>query len=287
MAPEQAHGEDVSRLSDLFAASIVLWELLTGERLFAGKTEAKTVHTLLVARFRRPSALAPDLDPRLDAILERGLSRSPPRRYPTARDMALALEACVPAVRPSEIGAWVRRLAGEALAKRERALRDPADGRGRGRRDGRARRGYALDSCRGVRRRDDAVWASAGCGPRGRVGAVAASRDLDRGRDGPGGQRRDARALHLVARTSGARSVRGPRAAGRRRASSRHASSGTGTSVRRAFYAAAGRSRPGAPDARRPTLRARAPGEGAHGDRLRSPYPIDSAGREIFKPECV
>ena len=122
MAPEQAKGEPVSRLSDTYAAAIIFWELLTGERLFAGKTEAETVHNCLVARARRPSLLVPELGPELDAILEKGLSRDPALRYATARDMALDIEACVPAVRPSEVGAWVQRFAGDALVERARVI---------------------------------------------------------------------------------------------------------------------------------------------------------------------
>jgi hypothetical protein len=122
MAPEQARGEPVSRLSDTYAAAIIFWELLTGERLFAGKTEAETVHKCLVARARRPSLLVPELGPELDAILEKGLSRDPAQRYATAEEMARDIEACVPAVRPSEVGAWVQRIAGDALADRARVI---------------------------------------------------------------------------------------------------------------------------------------------------------------------
>jgi serine/threonine-protein kinase len=122
MAPEQARGEAVSRLSDTFAAAIVFWELLTGERLFAGKTDAETVHKCLVARVRRPSQLAPEVGPELDVILEKGLSRDPAARYATAEGMALDIEACVPAVRPSEVGDWVQRMAGDALGERARVV---------------------------------------------------------------------------------------------------------------------------------------------------------------------
>jgi serine/threonine-protein kinase len=122
MAPEQARGEPVSRLSDTYSAAIVFWELLTGERLFAGKTDAETIHKCLVARVRRPSLLVRELDPRLDAIVEKGLSRDPAGRYATAREMALDIEACVPGARASEIGSWVARVAGAALAKRARVI---------------------------------------------------------------------------------------------------------------------------------------------------------------------
>ncbi len=122
MAPEQARGEPVSRLTDTYAAAIVFWELLTGERLFVGKTDAETIHKCLVGRVQAPSLLAPELGTTLDEVLKKGLSRDPSRRYQTAREMALDIEACVPAIRPSEVGAWVEQVAGAALVARGEVL---------------------------------------------------------------------------------------------------------------------------------------------------------------------
>jgi eukaryotic-like serine/threonine-protein kinase len=124
MAPEQARGESVSRVTDIFAAGIVFWELLTGERLFLGRTEAESLHRVLVSRIRPPRSLAPDLPATLDTILMKALSRDPAGRYQTAREMALDIEACVPPVRPSEIGSWVERMAADTLSKRSAALLD-------------------------------------------------------------------------------------------------------------------------------------------------------------------
>ncbi|HEY2512671.1 MAG TPA: serine/threonine-protein kinase, partial [Polyangiaceae bacterium] len=124
MAPEQVRGEPVSRLTDTYAASIVLWELVTGERLFVGKSDAETIHKCLVARARPPSMFHPDLPRAIDDIVKRGLSREPAKRYQTARELALDIEACVPAIRPSEVGAWVERVAGDTLAARGRLLSD-------------------------------------------------------------------------------------------------------------------------------------------------------------------
>jgi serine/threonine-protein kinase len=117
MAPEQVRGEPVSRLTDVFAASIVFWELLTGDRLFEGRTDAETVQRVLLSRIRPASAYVPDLPPEIDRILSRGLVREPDGRYASAREMALEIEACLPPIRLSEVGAWVERLAGRTLAK--------------------------------------------------------------------------------------------------------------------------------------------------------------------------
>jgi serine/threonine-protein kinase len=52
----------------------------------------------------------------------RALSRDPGERYPTARAMALALEACMPPVRLTEIGSWVERMVGDTLQGRSAVL---------------------------------------------------------------------------------------------------------------------------------------------------------------------
>jgi serine/threonine-protein kinase len=124
MAPEQIRGEPVSRLTDVYAASIVLWELLTGTRLFDGETEAEIIYKCLQAEIPAPSTLAPDVPAVFDDILRRGLARDPAERYPTAGALAAEIERAVPAVRPSEIGAWVQSLAAETLAARAAIIAD-------------------------------------------------------------------------------------------------------------------------------------------------------------------
>jgi eukaryotic-like serine/threonine-protein kinase len=122
MAPEQLDGKAVSRLADIFAASIVLWELLTGERLFLGQNDVESLHNCLVRVIPPPSSIVPGLPATFDEILCRGLARDPAHRYPTAREMALEIENCIEAVRPSMVGAWVSRLAGDALAERAKRV---------------------------------------------------------------------------------------------------------------------------------------------------------------------
>ncbi len=139
MAPEQVRGEHVSAVTDTYAASIVLWELLTGERLFVGKTEAETIHKCLVGRVQAPSLVAPSQGTTFDALLKKGLSRDPAARYATARAMASDLEACVAAAVPAEVAAWVTRIAGDALAARARTIAEIERSESRVR--GRSRRG--------------------------------------------------------------------------------------------------------------------------------------------------
>ena len=111
MAPEQAMGVPLDRRADLFAMGIVLWELLTGQRLMAGETAAVTLHRLLNKPVPRVSEVLPSVDPRLDAIVARALEKDPNARFATAQEMRDALEAWIAGsgalVRQEDIGANV------------------------------------------------------------------------------------------------------------------------------------------------------------------------------------
>jgi eukaryotic-like serine/threonine-protein kinase len=118
MAPEQIRGQPLTRRTDVFAAAVVLWELVTGQRLFEGANDAEEMYKCLQGAIEPPSRREPSVPPAFDAIVLRGLARDPEQRYESARAMAADLERAAPAVRASEVGAWVGRLAGETLAAR-------------------------------------------------------------------------------------------------------------------------------------------------------------------------
>jgi serine/threonine protein kinase len=118
MSPEQLLGLGVTRATDIFAASIVLWEALTGRRLFAGENEGEVVKKVLDARAEPPSTIVPSLLRELDAIVMRGLSRDASNRFSTAREMARALERTLPLAPASDVGDFVEKMVGPALAKR-------------------------------------------------------------------------------------------------------------------------------------------------------------------------
>ena len=119
MAPEQLMSAGVTRETDLYAASVVLWEMLAGERLFTGETELDVVAKLLQRHIEAPSHLVPGLPRALDVLVMRGLSAKMEDRFATAREMAVALGACgVPEASTLEVGEWVERLASQSLADR-------------------------------------------------------------------------------------------------------------------------------------------------------------------------
>ncbi len=118
MSPEQVTNVFVTRQSDVFAASIVLWETLTGARLFQGESASSVLARVLTAPIEPPSTVVAGLEPDLDAIALRGLARDPSVRYATGREMALDLEARAALATASQVGQWVERLAGDELGQR-------------------------------------------------------------------------------------------------------------------------------------------------------------------------
>jgi len=93
MSPEQITGQSVDHRSDLFSLGIVLYEVITGIRLFRAESAAATASRVLEAAIPRPASLVPDLDRRLDDIVMKLLERNPDDRYQTAAALAVDLEA--------------------------------------------------------------------------------------------------------------------------------------------------------------------------------------------------
>ncbi|NMB75547.1 MAG: protein kinase [Myxococcales bacterium] len=91
MSPEQAMGKDVDARSDVFAAGILLYEMLTLERLFYSETDVVTLDRVKRADVPTPSRTNPNLPPQLDAIVFKALARRPEDRYQSAGEMRLAI----------------------------------------------------------------------------------------------------------------------------------------------------------------------------------------------------
>src|SRR5262249_47529902 len=97
MAPEQASTGTSDKRSDLFSMGIILWECVTGRRLFRADNTAATLTKLLHEEIALPSAIDPSLAP-LDAVLHRALDRDPARRFQTAEEFVEAIERAAPAI---------------------------------------------------------------------------------------------------------------------------------------------------------------------------------------------
>jgi len=95
MAPEQLDGKQLDRRADVFAMGVVLYESLTGRRLFSRETMSETVKAVLTEPVPALREVWPEAPVELEEVVSKALARDPQRRYPTARalsrDLALAL----------------------------------------------------------------------------------------------------------------------------------------------------------------------------------------------------
>lgn len=124
MPIEQITGEAVDRRVDVYAASVVLWEALTGKRLLNGESEASLLFQVMNTKPSPPSELVPGISPELDAVVLKGLARDPADRWPTAFDMAVAVEETLGTDPPRRVAALVRAVAAEDLEKRARTVKE-------------------------------------------------------------------------------------------------------------------------------------------------------------------
>jgi len=118
MAPEQIKDGPLTAATDVYGLSVALWELLTGERLFVASNDAAILARVLSSPVVKPSRLAPHVPPSVDDIVLRGLHRDSARRFPTAHEMAVALESTGAVALPRAVGEWVELVAKERLARR-------------------------------------------------------------------------------------------------------------------------------------------------------------------------
>jgi eukaryotic-like serine/threonine-protein kinase len=122
MAPEQMTRQKVDQRADVFSSAVVLWEALTGRRLFHAENPAAVVARVMNETCAAPSSLVPGLSPELDTVVLTGLSRDRDMRYLSASDFARALEKALPPARRSEVREWVLATAHDILTERARRV---------------------------------------------------------------------------------------------------------------------------------------------------------------------
>lgn len=91
MAPEQVEGRVLDARTDLFALMIVLYEMITGRRLFKHKDKNETLRRVRSARVEPPKTKRPEISEKLNAFILKGLKRHPHDRYGNATEMLEAL----------------------------------------------------------------------------------------------------------------------------------------------------------------------------------------------------
>jgi serine/threonine protein kinase len=133
-APEQLEGGGIDRRTDVFCLGIVLWECLTGTRLFDVGSDVETIDAVRSRRIVRPSALRPEVPRALEEIALRALAREPARRYQSAHEMSEDLDRFLHDRnnRPTTtgVGQWIEGIFGaeRAALKKSISQGDNAEG---------------------------------------------------------------------------------------------------------------------------------------------------------------
>jgi eukaryotic-like serine/threonine-protein kinase len=92
MSPEQVEGKELDGRSDIFSFGAVLYEMLTGQRAFPGKSQLSVASAILEKEPAPISSTKPMTPPALDHTIRRCLAKEPEERWQTARDLALELK---------------------------------------------------------------------------------------------------------------------------------------------------------------------------------------------------
>jgi eukaryotic-like serine/threonine-protein kinase len=136
MSPEQVRGVEIDRRSDVFSCGVVLYELLTGERLFVGESDFDTLEKVRNVEILPPSTYNRKIPDELERIVLKALSKDAEERYQNAIDLHDELQAFVYTAGEfysrKDLAAWMKKTFGKEIedetAKLEsyRQLKPPA-----------------------------------------------------------------------------------------------------------------------------------------------------------------
>jgi hypothetical protein len=122
LTPEQVKGEPLTRRADVFSASVVMWECLTGRRLFEGDHMGEVANKVTHELISPPSTFNRTLPRKYDDIVMKGLERDPSMRWDTTERMAEAIETSGKPASTGRVGKWIKGVATERLTRRSEEL---------------------------------------------------------------------------------------------------------------------------------------------------------------------
>ena len=121
MSPEQVRGLPVDRRSDIFALGIVLYELLTSERLFIGESDFSTLEKVRNVEILPPSSFNKKIPQELERIVLKALAKDVDDRYQNAIDLHDDLQAFLYSVGEfysrKDLAAWTKKTFASELAE--------------------------------------------------------------------------------------------------------------------------------------------------------------------------
>ena len=116
MSPEQVRGDETDHRSDLFSFGAILYEMLSGQRAFQGKSAVETMSAILKEEPPELSKTKPDIPPALEHIAQRCLEKTPEERFQAASDLAFDLEEVLGSASSSRASAAGQKRSRERLA---------------------------------------------------------------------------------------------------------------------------------------------------------------------------
>lgn len=115
-SPEQLHRGQLDRQTDVFALGVVMWEMLTGQRLFYAESESAIIVKICSEPAPDVRARQTGVAPSIAAIVRRALAIDPAQRFKTAREMSSAIERALgvqgDSVPVNDVSEWLFELMG-------------------------------------------------------------------------------------------------------------------------------------------------------------------------------
>jgi serine/threonine protein kinase len=125
MSPEQILARGIDRRSDIFSLGVVLWELVTGSRLFARESDAATLYAIMNDPIPKARRHRPNVPEELEAIISTALARTPADRYETCEEMQAAIDqflATQPKFDARTLASTLESLFGSTRAEAKRSI---------------------------------------------------------------------------------------------------------------------------------------------------------------------
>ena len=130
MSPEQAWGKDLDHRSDIFSLGLVLYEMVTGRKAFAGDSELSILEQVRSPKLATPRQIDASVPPEVERIILRALEPNRETRYQTAAELGSELDAVLRTIRPTpssaELGMYLASLLGRDRSGAVAAIEEPA-----------------------------------------------------------------------------------------------------------------------------------------------------------------
>jgi hypothetical protein len=125
MSPEQARGQELDHRSDIFSLGVMLYEMVSGQIPFTGKSPVDTLHAIAFEETRPITSLRANLPASLQRVIGRCLRKRPQDRYADTKELTQDLRAVI---REVESGISSKVSLGQRLQERWSTLREMTPG---------------------------------------------------------------------------------------------------------------------------------------------------------------